>query len=114
MTEEEIKKTMKSLGLAHSMTHNSIRIPAVVSAISEIETLTLRGLATSWRPIEEAVKDGSHYLLGHQGAWLGEGYWGSVRGNYGWKHLHPDDERQDYWMDSPTHFIPISALELKP
>jgi hypothetical protein len=84
------------------------------AAIDKICDLALRGLATMPRPIEEAPKDGTSIILidgrgATQGFWIPEIEESSDQPPYaaGWLSTLGDD------MD-PTHFIPLSALEVKP
>ena len=87
---------------------------------NDIKALALRGLATMPRPIEEAPKDGSYILA------FGGEHGSELSGHeYEVTHKGPTivswNGRDTWWEPGelcdyvwPTHFIPLSALEIEP
>jgi hypothetical protein len=72
--------------------------------IKELCTLAKRGLATMPRPIAEAPKDGTE-ILGMTERGIHESvYWNEISRTWRGPYTGLD-------LPSPTHFIPLSALE---
>lgn len=67
-----------------------------------------------WRPISEAKKDGTNYLLCDKSNWWVKGWWqyhDSMNTNYG-RWVYNDEDEGHYPEVFPTHFAEVRGPKL--
>ena len=105
ITLEQIEVVRKQLhGIVSDWSPNDETARYHNTKVDDLYTLAKRGLATMPRPIAEAPKDGTE-ILGMTERGIHESvYWNEISRTWRGPYTGLD-------LPSPTHFIPLSALE---